>query len=349
MRRACLMACLVLAASCSGDNKTPDQGVTDQQVTDQRPGADRGVPREARTDATKLDLRLDSGPPSVWKETSFSTTINAIWGLDSKTIFAVGKGGLIMRYDGTSWKTMPQTEKDDLYAVYGTSDSAVLAGGDAGLLAYDGTQWTKLSTYLNPAIRGIWSNNEAVYAVGKGGEMRCKAAGATYWSAIFLASSSGKDCAAIWGVGSDLYVVGAAGMILRCSTACTSSASWTAMPSNTTSSLQGVWGTASNDVFAVGLDGAILHYDGAAWSAMPSGTSTYFYGVWGTSSKDIYAVGNPMFKADEAILHYDGTSWSKLPPPKSGVSYFDVWAASPTDVWAVGQTGSILHYDGTKP
>ena len=108
-----------------------------------------------------------------------------------------------------------------------------------------------------------------------------------------------------------------------------------------------MWGTAGSDVFAVGLDGAIVHYNGTAWSAMPSNTSTYFYGVWGVGAKDVYAVGNPIFKPDEAIMHYDGASWSKMPPPKTNISYFDAWAASATDVWVVGQSGSILHNDGT--
>ena len=32
--------------------------------------------------------------------------------------------------------------------------------------------------------------------------------------------------------------------------------------------LSGIWGSSTEDVFAVGLDGTILHYDGKAWSPM---------------------------------------------------------------------------------
>jgi hypothetical protein len=45
------------------------------------------------------------------------------------------------------------------------------------------------------------------------------------------------------------------------------------MSSGTTDYLLAVWGSASDDVFAVGEGGLILHYDGASWSAMASGVT----------------------------------------------------------------------------
>jgi hypothetical protein len=55
--------------------------------------------------------------------------------------------------------------------------------------------------------------------------------------------------------------------------------------------LSGVSGTSSSDVFAVGHDGAILHYDGTGWSEMTSGTDVWREGVRGTAAGDVYAVG----------------------------------------------------------
>jgi len=45
------------------------------------------------------------------------------------------------------------------------------------------------------------------------------------------------------------------------------------------------------------------------------------------------------------ILHYDGSRWNTMP---SGVNEIlrGVWGASPNDVYTVGSQGSILHYDG---
>ena len=62
-----------------------------------------------------------------------------------------------------------------------------------------------------------------------------------------------------------------------------------------------MWGSSGSDVFAVGEDGTILHYDGSGWSAMSSGTTNELYGVWGSSGSDVFAVGD-----GGTILHYDG-------------------------------------------
>jgi len=40
-----------------------------------------------------------------------------------------------------------------------------------------------------------------------------------------------------------------------------------------------VWGTSSSDVFAVGRQGTIIHYNGKAWSTMTSGTTDDILGV----------------------------------------------------------------------
>jgi hypothetical protein len=45
------------------------------------------------------------------------------------------------------------------------------------------------------------------------------------------------------------------------------------------------------------------------------------------------------------ILHYVGNSWSAMPSGTLSL-LTDVWGSSATDVFAVGQGGTILHYSG---
>ena len=138
----------------------------------------------------------------------------------------------------------------------------------------------------------------------------------------------------------------------------------------------------------MGRYGVILHYDGSSWSQMSSITYNSLtlntlMGVWGSSSSDVFAVGD-----GGTILHYDGNSWSEYgaaAPPimalrESGValhrmslpwspgalsctitaadrspmslgvsnSLYGVWGSSSSDVFAVGNFGIILHYDGSS-
>jgi hypothetical protein len=60
--------------------------------------------------------------------------------------------------------------------------------------------------------------------------------------------------------------------------------------------LDDVWGSAPDDVFAVGYDGVILHYDGAGWQPMEaSGGVASLCAVWGPAgtgeAMDLFAVG----------------------------------------------------------
>ena len=101
-----------------------------------------------------------------------------------------------------------------------------------------------------------------------------------------------------------------------------------------------VWGTASDNVFAVGGGPEIAHYDGTSWSSMDAaGADHTLWGVWGTSGTDIFAVGD-----GGTVLHYDGASWSLM---DAGVSdgLTGVWGAAPNAVFAVGAAGARF-YDG---
>ena len=116
---------------------------------------------------------------------------------------------------------------------------------------------------------------------------------------------------------------------------------WSPMASPTTQTLNGLFGLSADSIFAVGNGGTILRYNGSSWSTMSSGTSEALRGVWGSSSTDMFAVGDR-----GTILRYNGSAWSVM---SSGPSETlrGVWGSSSTDVFAVGDGGTILRYDGS--
>lgn len=118
-------------------------------------------------------------------------------------------------------------------------------------------------------------------------------------------------------------------------------------------SLSGVWGSASNDVYAVGhindttsTQPVILHFDGTVWKSVKglpaSGALNAIYGV---AANDIYVVGS-----EAILLHFDGKKWSSIKTGETG-DFESVWASGPADI-CVGRSGSqgsgLLHFDGSQ-
>src|SRR5207245_1197781 len=56
--------------------------------------------------------------------------------------------------------------------------------------------------------------------------------------------------------------------------------------------LNGVWASSANDVWAVGVYGTAMHWEGSAWSLSSTGTTTDLWAVWGAASNDVWAVGD---------------------------------------------------------
>lgn len=107
--------------------------------------------------------------------------------------------------------------------------------------------------------------------------------------------------------------------------------------------LFGVSGIGSDNVWAVGEGGTVIHRDGSAWSIQDSGTTKDLTSVSALDESNVWAVGD-----GGTIIHWDGTSWNSQ---SSGTAdtILGVSALSDNNVWAAGWGGNnILHYDGTS-
>jgi hypothetical protein len=62
-----------------------------------------------------------------------------IWGSSTSDVFAVGEGGSILHYNGSTWSTMTSGTTNDLQDVWANSTSNVFAVGVFGtILHYSG-------------------------------------------------------------------------------------------------------------------------------------------------------------------------------------------------------------------
>lgn len=119
---------------------------------------------------------------------------------------------------------------------------------------------------------------------------------------------------------------------------------WEVTTTNVTITLEDVWGTSASDVYAVGMDGTILHWDGDDWTPQPAGTGLYLFGVWANGTR-AWSVGDW-----GALTHKDGAgSWMfETAPTGNTIYYYGVWGATETDVFAVGLDGHILRHNGVS-
>jgi hypothetical protein len=108
----------------------------------------------------------------------------------------------------------------------------------------------------------------------------------------------------------------------------------------TDGSLRSVWAASTSDVWAVGDNGLIIHFDGGSWSVVASPTTAKLNGVFGSASNDVWAVGD-----EGVILRWDGGTWSsEASPTDAGLSA--VWAEAGLVV-SVGERGSIVANSGS--
>ena len=114
-------------------------------------------------------ITLYNGTDWIGMGTGLSS-LNGVWGTSGSNVYAVGYGGMILHYDGTSWTNISSVTNKGLRDVWGCSGGDVFAvGEDATILRYDGTSWAAMLSGANGFLGGVWGSScNDVFAVGAG-------------------------------------------------------------------------------------------------------------------------------------------------------------------------------------
>ncbi|MEW6378143.1 MAG: hypothetical protein AB1611_00900 [bacterium] len=234
--------------------------------------------------------------------------------------------GIVLAYDGTSWSSQSARayEGTCLQVWAANSQNAFVVGGHPSpmteemarvfIARYDGHTWTPLDVPEQGVLFDIWgSAGQELFAVG--GNWWKDDNDQTITESLILHSTNGTD--------------------------------WTRMPDSPgiEDILEGVWGSSSSDVYAVG--NSIYHYNGSGWSKMSSPPAGRLRGIWGCDSLNVFAVGDwsEIGGQRATILRYNGQTWSAMSHNIQD-NLFRVWCSSPSHVFAVGEN-HIYHYNGT--
>ncbi len=188
-------------------------------------------------------------------------------------------------------------------------------------------------------LRAVWgASGSDVFAVGDIGTILHTTDSGSTWTP--MTSGTGVNIYGVWGTsGTNVIAVGDSGNILSFN-----GTSWSAIVSGS-KRLRDVWGTAADNVIVVGEDGMIRRYNGSLWSQMTSNTTLTLQGVWGSSASNVFAVGGAKEnQTGSAIVQkFDGSTWSNILTYTSIPRFHDAWGTSDTNVYVVGEAGTILH------
>lgn len=198
---------------------------------------------------------------------------------------------------------------DDVYAVGGQVQT--LADPGIGAMFHrDAEGWSPVQLPAGtPQLNWIHGSGDTVWAVGNAGmalqqteagwELHDTGVDVPLWGVFVFSAEQ------VWAVGGNAFAEGTAVIVSG------SSGNWHSVElpqlDRSIAALFKVWGAAPDDVWAVGDNGVILHYDGSAWSQVPSDTVRDLISLWGTGPDDIVAVGG---RDIGAIARFDGERWS---------------------------------------
>jgi hypothetical protein len=304
-----------------------------------------------------------SGCQPIWTQDISPTgqDLHAVAAISHSDAWAVGNDG-IFRWNGSTWNAVPVPDPPgpfvslSLRAVSAWQTNDVWAAGNYNdgantiniIYHWNGSAWSVVKAADSGTPQGgVIESLEGITSIGPG-EALAVGRNEVTGSPIMRSCSASGICMGMTGNvstgsllaidaegGSNAWTVGSAGgtsLIMRLETT-----NWQQVASPDIGILHGVTIIAPNDVWAVGVGGA-LHWDGIAWTQLA--TFSNMYAVSGIASNNVWAVG--FNGSGDNILHWDGSQWSGASQTFSQLN--GVFALSGNDAWAVGNAGYIARY-----
>lgn len=343
-------------------------------------------------------------------------SLQGLWSDDLGPIWAFGSFARIFSFDGEDFTEWPTPSDGSLYGIHGTAQDDIWAvGTNDDILHFDGIAWTDVDVGGGPFDDYSRVFAAAPDDVTIFGNQSHRHFDGVDWSPASL--QVGQNVTDIWaGSPSDLWVAGErvqppdsrighfdgvswtyyvdpAGNRSEAIWSDSEGTVWTGIDSGTVrrfaggqfggedlslAQIRGAWFNAPDDIWAGGLAGELLHYDGVGWSieqnvgvgirGMAGGPSTAwavtdngeFLAFDGAQWSFTADVGFPLLYSvdlvdDEigwatgatgTILQLDDGAWVDAGAGAPVGTLYEVWAASSTAAWAVGDFGTVMQWDG---
>jgi hypothetical protein len=308
--------------------------------------------------------------------------LSGLAGVSGDDLWAAGEGRLLLHWDGASYRARTSPAEGRIFKLWGLSANDIWGAGEGGtLIHWDGKTWARvcsptqvpLTTFSGTAPDDVWvAGGDLLHFNGQA------------WSTVELAGTI--EPLAVFAVArDDVWVSGRFGAVAHWNGEEWTGSS--DLPSIASAyHLRAIWGTGPTNLWAHGVpafDGGpqfkdrVFHWDGSAWTAMASEDG--IVGIEGLTP------GNGWGSDGKEVFHWDGTAWHNLGPQNATAKlatpdgYYGLnmhtmmrwsdraWGTldgspnpvqsrpvrrivqrTPDDVWAVGDSGLALHFDGVR-
>jgi hypothetical protein len=297
----------------------------------------------------------DAGTILRWNGASWSPIawaqregLYAAWGSGPKDVYFVGENGVVVHYDGGKLAVTSLSGGTSLFAIWGSGPQDVFAVGEGGLVAhFDGTTWSQQTVNPATALFAVVGDSTSgksgdVYAAGMESYVYRlnRSMPPVAWQPGVKVDKSAYPATirAGWGAPNDFVFAGEGGMIWRGSVA-----TWSSLrPEWLFASIHGIWGKSVDALWMVG-SASLLSYNGISIGDVGTVTTTdRLDGVWGDGT-DLLLVGG----GGSILRYHNATLASELPATQVTARAINaVWGRSPGEIYAVGEKGTILRYDG---
>lgn len=299
---------------------------------------------------------------SEWNTVStpnnYSRAISVTPGSNGNEVWAVGWYGSILRWNGSNWSvaTSPTTELLTDVEMISSTDGWAVGNRNGLVLHWDGSSWSKVAFPSSNSqlfeISAASANDVWIIGFNNGGDEIFHWDGIkwsySYWSLNLLYS----DITVTPGTnGSDVWVVGANGSILRWD-----SVNWAISNNPYNKSFYDVELISENDGWAFGTGfpistGKLYRWNGTTWS--PSITKETYSADFISDADGTIGWAGGVFGD---FYYFDGSSWSEKQPSPVRIDINDIEMLTADDVWAVAggndpdssyqMRGVILHRTG---
>lgn len=263
--------------------------------------------------------------------------LHAVWAAAENDVWAVGEGGVLVHFDGFRWTAGQSGTNADLYAIWGASATDIWAVGEMGTIVhYDGMTWSPTMTPVTVRLNGIHGlAADDAWIVGDGG-LTLKLGGGGTWETVDQMISP-DDLNAVYMIATDdVWAVGDRETYLRWT-----GTAWVGFPSTSMFALNAVWGSGPRDVWVCGDRGRIRKFDGNRWSPEGTRTADPLYAMTPTS-RGLLTVGQ-----GGIVMRRIQQEW-ELEANRRLHKLQGVWGTGPDRFWAVGNSGTILEWDGER-